>query len=436
MPGAKCAMWFAYLDQRAFESIDRDTVGFGPVPKGPDGLRGSEYNCMMHGLYAGNVDRDKPRRDLAWDYTWFYGGEEANAIYARTFVENGLGRFVRPSLLRRAGYPDEAEAVPEGWEDAYAAALEHGIPEPYGRNCQLVYTYMSRGIDQILNDYSVKRMLRNGDDLDGVRGRVREILNYRVANANQKMLGKLPDDVRRFRRRVAGVVVVAIAIAFTLVFRRVFRLFKGLIPKEEVAERHPLRAGLAYLMMLPALATIAIWSYWPLIRGTFMAFQDYNVRGFTKWVGLENFAMVLFSPDFWHAIGVSLKYTLLYMTFGFGAPIILALLLSDGTGFSILLPGAWKEKLAKLPDGPATLGLRPEDVVCLDTGDSSACHFDAAVDVVEPMGAETCVYASIGGTSFISRTDGKMRVEPDQHQRFRLRLEAAHCFAPSGEAMV
>jgi hypothetical protein len=40
---------------------------------------------------------------------------------------------------------------------------------------------------------------------------VREILHYRVENANQKMLGNLPDDVRRFRRRVAAVVVVAIA---------------------------------------------------------------------------------------------------------------------------------------------------------------------------------------------------------------------------------
>ena len=40
MPGTKYAMWFAYVDERAFESIDPDTVGFGPVPKGPDGLRG------------------------------------------------------------------------------------------------------------------------------------------------------------------------------------------------------------------------------------------------------------------------------------------------------------------------------------------------------------------------------------------------------------
>ena len=283
----------------------------------------------MYGLYAGNVDRDKARRDLAWDYSWFCGGEEANAIHVRTFVENGLGRFLRPSMLRRAGYPDEAKTVPAGWEEAYAAAMEHGIPEPYGRICQRVYTYMSRGIDQILNDSTVKRLLREGGKLDAVHDRVREILHYRVENANQKMLGNLPDDVRRFRRRVAAVVVVAIAVAFTLVFRHVFKVFYALRPKEEAAERQPLRAGLAYLMMLPALATIAVWSYWPLARGTLMAFQDYNVRGFTEWVGLENFAMVLFSPDFWHAMGVSLKYTVLYMIFGFGAPIILALLLSE-----------------------------------------------------------------------------------------------------------
>lgn len=329
MPGAKYAMWFTYLDQRAFDSIDPNIVGFGPVPKGPTGLRGSEYNCMMHGLYAGNVDNDPARRDLAWDYVWFYGGEEANAIYARTFVENGLGRFVRPSLLIRAGYPDEAAAVPPGWEDAYEAALKGGIPEPYGRNCQLVYTYMSRGIDQILNDGTVKRLLRTGGDLDAVRTRVREILAYRVENANQKMLGNLPEDVRRFRRRVAAVVVVAIALAFAFVFRRVFKVFSKVRARQGSIERNPIRTGLGWLLMIPALGTIAVWSYWPLARGTLMAFQDYNVRGFTTWVGLENFAMVLFSPDFWHSIGVSIKYTLLYMTFGFAAPIILALLLSE-----------------------------------------------------------------------------------------------------------
>lgn len=328
-PGTKYAMWFAYLDQRAFDSIDPATVGFGPVPKGPTGLRGSEYNCIMYGLYAGNADKDKAVRDLAWEYAWFYGGRDANSIYARTFVENGLGRFVRPSVLREAGYPDEAGKVPAGWEGAYDAALKYGIPEPYGRNCQLVYTYMSRAIDQILNDSDIKRLLREGGSLNPVRERVRQILDYRVENANQKMLGFLPDDVRRFRNRVSAVVVVAIVLAFALVFRRVFKTFDRAASVSSEPGINSGRQWLAYLMLLPALGSIALWAYWPLARGTLMAFQDYNVRGFTKWVGLENFAMVLFSPDFWHSIGVSLKYTMLYMTFGFVAPIILALLLSE-----------------------------------------------------------------------------------------------------------
>ena len=89
-----------------------------------------------------------------------------------------------------------------------------------------------------------------------------------------------------------------------------------------------------------------------------------------------------------------------------------------------------------MADGPATLGLRPEDVVCSDGGDSAACHFEAVVDVVEPMGAETCLYASIGGSPFIARRDGKLRIQPDERRRFRLRLEAAHCFAPSGQAWI
>jgi multiple sugar transport system permease protein len=85
----------------------------------------------------------------------------------------------------------------------------------------------------------------------------------------------------------------------------------------------------AYLLLLPALGSIALWAYYPLARGTTIAFQDYNVRGFSQWVGLENFANVLFDDAFWHAMWTSLKYAILYMTFGFFAPIILAFLLTE-----------------------------------------------------------------------------------------------------------
>ena len=333
-PGVRNAMWFSYLDQTAFEAIDPNVVGFGPVPKGPDGTRGSEYNCMMLGLYAGSVD-DNPRlRDLAWDYLWFQGSREADLIRARTFVESGLGRFVQPDLLREAGYEDEADSVPAGWAEANAIALEHGIPEPYGRNCQLVYDYLSRAIDQIRNDPAVRDAIRSGHP-DAARPRIEAILHERVRLADEKMIGLVPPDVQRRRRAVAAAAVAIIALAFALVFRKVLRTFQnvaGSSPVRTATRAQPraaVRSSLPYLLLLPALATIAVWAYWPLLRGTTMAFQDYNVRGFSTWVGFDNFATVLFNAEFWHAMLMALKYCALNMTFGFCTPIILAILLSE-----------------------------------------------------------------------------------------------------------
>jgi multiple sugar transport system permease protein len=90
-----------------------------------------------------------------------------------------------------------------------------------------------------------------------------------------------------------------------------------------------IRYRFAYILLFPALGSIALWAYYPLARGTTIAFQNYNVREFSTWVGIENFADVLFDPVFWYAMWVSLKYTLMQMAFGFFTPIILAFLLTE-----------------------------------------------------------------------------------------------------------
>ena len=330
MPGQRSAMWFSYLDQDTFQQIDPNLIGFGPVPRGPSGRRGSEYNCGMLGVYAGSGDRDPRVPELAWEWAWFMGGREARKIRTRTYVENGLGRFVPPSALREAGFDPEAFACPEGWDEAAAVARENGVPEPYGRNCQLVYTYMSRAIDQARNDGAVRDAIRRGD-LPAARERIGAILRERVALADEKMIGRVPPEKMRFRRRVAAVVVVGMALAFFFVFRRVMRTFAAAVPRDPAggSRRNESGRGAAYLLLLPALLSLAVWSYWPLARGTAMAFQDYNVRGYSQWVGLDNFATVLFSGEFWHAMLVSAEYAALYLGLGFVAPIVLALLLSE-----------------------------------------------------------------------------------------------------------
>ena len=330
-PAIQYAMYFNYIDQKSFQQIDPNTVSFGPVPKGPDGRRGSEFNAMMTGIYAG-FDKNIPVRDAAWDWMMFYGGNEAKLIQAKVYVENDLGSFVQPKLLEEAGYPEFIDKVPPGWAEAAQLALENGIPEPYGKNCQLVYRYMSQAIDQIRTDGEVNRCIVAKDEA-GAKKRIQEILNVRVELANQKMLNILPDNIRKFRTRVAAGVSILIFTVFILVLLKVFKTFsQSMTRSDEDRARGEWQFGrykLAYLILLPAMLSIAVWSYWPLMRGTVMAFQDYNVRGFSTWVGFENFATVLFSGDFWYALLVSLEYTMLFMTFGFIAPIVLALLLAE-----------------------------------------------------------------------------------------------------------
>ncbi len=324
-------MWFSYIDQKAFAQFDPNVISFGPIPADARGNRGSEFNAQMTGIYAGYED-DIELRDATWEWMLFRGGPESQVIFARSYVESGLGRLVQPELLERAGYPEFIPEVPRGWSEAAAAALENGIPEPYGRNCQMVYRYLDQGIDQIRTDSEVSRLILEGDE-PAARQRIQEILDRRVLMANDKMLNVVSENVRKFRARVAAAVTMAILIIFVVVFRIVFRAFSENVLRSEAdkarGEWQFGRYKTAYLILIPALASIALWSYWPLMRGTTMAFQNYNVRGFSTWVGLDNFGAVLFSSEFWHSMLVSVYYTLMFMTFGFVAPIILALLLAE-----------------------------------------------------------------------------------------------------------
>ena len=326
----KCAMFFDYLDERFFAEMDPEQAGFGPLPLGPAGTRGGEFNCRMSGIYAGLAD-DPARLAAAWDYIRFRNSPEAARIQARVLVENGLGRFVRPDVLRDAGYTQYLGDIPKGWEAAMREAVAAGVPEPYGQNCQMVYRYLSRAVDQVRNDPAVRDAITKGDAA-GAKARIREILRYHARRANEKMLGLATPEQLRLRSTVAAAVAIAILLVFAWVFHRVFASMGtdkkrgGLLQKVSLSRR---KHSLAWLLLLPALLSIALWAYWPLARGTVMAFQDYNIRGFSRWVGLDNFASVLFDDEFWYALWVSLKYAAMYLLFGFTAPIALAFLLSE-----------------------------------------------------------------------------------------------------------
>lgn len=62
-------------------------------------------------------------------------------------------------------------------------------------------------------------------------------------------------------------------------------------------------------MILPAMAVLIVFQFYPIVWGIPLAFTDYSVVGATHWIGLQNFTQAFQDPVFW----ISMKNSLLYV---------------------------------------------------------------------------------------------------------------------------
>ena len=63
------------------------------------------------------------------------------------------------------------------------------------------------------------------------------------------------------------------------------------------------RATTGYLFMLPALALMAVFTFYPFAQGLTLSFQSWDGVGATSWVGLANYQRVLGDNIFWASLG-------------------------------------------------------------------------------------------------------------------------------------
>ncbi len=83
-----------------------------------------------------------------------------------------------------------------------------------------------------------------------------------------------------------------------------------------------------------------------------------------------------------------------------------------------------------LPQGPAVLGIRPEDLVV----DGDAVPFTTAmIDVAEQMGHETLAHVSVGGSSHVVRVPGDRTASPGDRLSLGVRPGGVHLFAADDE---
>lgn len=84
-----------------------------------------------------------------------------------------------------------------------------------------------------------------------------------------------------------------------------------------------------YLMILPVIIFMAIFSYFPLIRGFIMSLHETRLLGNDEFVGLANYIAVLQDPFFWQAMRNTLIIGGGILALGFVAPIITAIALNE-----------------------------------------------------------------------------------------------------------
>ena len=91
---------------------------------------------------------------------------------------------------------------------------------------------------------------------------------------------------------------------------------------------------LAYAFMAAGIICFALFSWYPLIRGVILSFQQVNFVSPPYWVGLENFQTLFADPLFLTAWRNTLYFTGLALVFGFILPFLIAVLLNEFRHFS------------------------------------------------------------------------------------------------------
>lgn len=85
----------------------------------------------------------------------------------------------------------------------------------------------------------------------------------------------------------------------------------------------------AYLFLIAGVLVFAVFSWYPIVRGGLLAFQQVNFAEPATWVGLDNFRRLFDDPLFATAWRNTGYFTLLALVLGFAAPFATAVILGE-----------------------------------------------------------------------------------------------------------
>ncbi len=305
-----------------------DQLGFWAVPPREPSLPPALYlNPHWLGLSPSLAgERHRVKRRKAWTIASSLGSDLGKAMYTRYMVQQGLAMFTTPQELRAAGLEEYIPEIPEHWRRDYRRILRYRRYEPWNPDwLQVARNDLAAIFDNIARDpeFDYQAALRDAE-----------------RRANSYIMRSRPEEeMAVYRRWAMGLVALAFALlaVFTLLLVRELRhkTAEAVKAAEEGrgagagAARNVYVRWLPWALLFPALASIALWAYYPLIRGTAMAFMDYRLMGERTWIGLDNFINVILDQQFQQSVIATLKYVTVALGLTFLAPIVLAIMLNE-----------------------------------------------------------------------------------------------------------
>ncbi len=260
---------------------------------------------------------NKAKRDAAWRIISTYCGDRGRTTAIRSEAEAGYARFMNPSELEEAGLEAYIPQIPKHWVDSFPLVETHSKAEPYMGFWWPVDLKLSQEVlDFIMAD----------EDFDYATA----LKNVQEAANTGMMFNRTEKELKKYRP-ISRILFCMGAAFFIFMAYSIFKSFMEK-PKERLergSTRNIYHPALPWIMMAPALISILLWSYYPLARGSFMAFQDYHILKPAPFVGLDNFINVFLDPEFWMALRQTIKYVAISLSLTFLTPIFLAILLHE-----------------------------------------------------------------------------------------------------------
>lgn len=296
-----------------------EQIGLMPFPAADEKCRPVlQAHKHFYAMTEGVARRPKAERDAVWACVNELASQEVYDETVRKNVAEGRARWCLPSDLERLGFKEHLAEIPPGVRRMYddlAAGRIRKVTEPHVGFWQAASDLVSRRFLGIL-------LSDAGRDFDCAAA-----LKSITEDANRGLMfdaDRRKIEARRpLARVILGIALICALVCGTLFWKRRKR------PAAAAPGETPQFRLAPWLFLLPAVLSIALWSYWPLIRGAVMAFQDYRIVGGASWEGLDNFIRVASDPGFWKAWMRTLEYVGITLALGFVTPVVLALLLSE-----------------------------------------------------------------------------------------------------------